>query len=224
MVNKPQQPAKHVPASNFFKSVVLTGTTLFVMLQPWFSKNNTKVKAELKNVLEQYDDAKTYEVKESEKTAEFESVKDTIDPYDQIKGYVEAQNMEYFNKLKAHMETKDIGEQTKCKAVVYAILQDKELTTEQRHILALAYFERLARMPVSDYRFRLQWKKTYEKSQVYIDRTNFYSWYKEYLELVDIEEEGKKLDEEITKLNKKVENLRKQNKLLQQLLNWYNDK
>jgi hypothetical protein len=45
------------------------------------------------------------------------------------------------------METKDSSEQIKCKAVIYAILQDTELTSEQRKVLALAYFERLAKMP-----------------------------------------------------------------------------
>ena len=45
------------------------------------------------------------------------------------------------------METKDSTEQIKCKAVVYAILQDTLLNKEQRQVLALAYFERLAKMP-----------------------------------------------------------------------------
>lgn len=51
------------------------------------------------------------------------------------------------------METKDQNEQIKCKAVVYAILQDTILTVEQKKILSLSQFEILARMPGSDYKF-----------------------------------------------------------------------
>lgn len=77
MLNKLSQ-SKHNKLSKFFKSVVLTGTTLFVMLQPGYSKSNEKVKAAIKETLEQYD-AKGYEVQEAKKTAKFNTIQNNND-------------------------------------------------------------------------------------------------------------------------------------------------
>jgi len=130
---------------------VLTGTMLLFVLKPAVSKDNTELKSELMQILKTVPvkERKMIESKQTDgKTAKFETIKDTItDPYDQIRSFVNAEDMEYFNQLNTHMETKDSVEQVRCKAVVYAILQDNELTQEQRQVLALAYFERLAKMP-----------------------------------------------------------------------------
>ncbi len=76
------------------------------------------------------------------------------------------------------MTTKDSTEQMICKAVVYAILQDTLLTDEQRQILSLAYFERLAKMPGCNYRFcknNSERKKARPDDLVYEDRSQRYS-------------------------------------------------
>lgn len=222
MVNKIKQSAQSW-TSKCIKAVTMLGATILITLTAQAKPTNAAVQKEIAEIFKKNPDkeiiVKVENNQSTEKAAKFEMMPDDSiqDPYDQIKNYVEAENLDYFNQLQAHMETKDSTEQIRCKAVIYAILQDTLLNQEQRQILALGYFERLARMPGSDYRFRLQWKKTYEWDQAYADRRNFYSWYKDYLDVVA-------LDEEIAKLNKKVENLRKQNELLQQLLNWYNDK
>jgi len=128
---------------------------LLFVLKPAVSKDNAELKSELMQILKTVPDKerKMIESKQTDgKTAKFETIKDTItDPYDQIRSFVNAEDMEYFNQLNTHMETKDSVEQVRCKAVVYAILQDKELTQEQKEILALSQFEILARMPGSDY-------------------------------------------------------------------------
>ena len=106
------------------------------------------------------------------------------------------------------METKDQNEQIKCKAVVYAILQDTILTVEQKKILSLGQFERLARMPGSDYRFSKKSSKQTTTDFIYKERADRYSAYKSYLEVLDIQAENKKLDEENKKLdeeNKKLD-------------------
>ena len=225
MLNKFKQSAKQLWASSkFFKSVVLTGTMLLFLLKPWFSKNNENIKAEIQEVLKKYPE-KSYVVQETgkaEKAASFNKIGGNLeDPYDQIKWYVEAQDTVYFNQLRKYMETKDSTEQIKCKAVVYAILQDTLLNKEQRQVLALAYFERLAKMPWSNYRFRLAGNEKYKEDKIYADRRNRYSWYKSYLDVVALDEEiakldekDKQLDEEIAKLDEKDKQLDEENKQL----------
>ncbi|HBB03422.1 TPA: hypothetical protein DCZ39_00750 [Patescibacteria group bacterium] len=181
MLNKLPQPSRHNKISKFFKSVVLTGTTLFVMLQPGYSKSNEKVKVALKETLEQYD-AKGYEIEEAKTTAKFNTLQNNLqDPYDQIKGYVETQDMDYFNQLKTYEKTKNTADQLKDKAVVYAILQDKTLTSEQKKTLALAQFETLARMPGSNYRFSLKSSSISKNDPKYKEKSQRYYAYKSYL-------------------------------------------
>ena len=79
------------------------------------------------------------------------------------------------------METKDSAEQIKCKAVIYAILQDTTLTADQRKILALAQFEILARMPGSDYRYSKKSSALTTTDAKYKERTQWYYGYKSYL-------------------------------------------
>jgi hypothetical protein len=151
-------------------------------LKPGVSKANDEVKNEIQEVLKKHpakeiiiqeNDQKT---ENTEKTAKFEAVGDTTtDPYDQIRTLVSLEDTIYFNQLKAHIEKQDSTEQTKYKAVVYAILQDTALTQPQRKVLALAYFERLARMPGSNYRFRLHGKKIYGTDKTYTDKATRYT-------------------------------------------------
>ena len=56
-------------AYKYFRAIVLTGTTLLFLLQPGFSRNNEKVKAAIKETLEQYD-AKKYTIQETESTSD----------------------------------------------------------------------------------------------------------------------------------------------------------
>ncbi len=187
------------------------------MLQPGYSKSNEKVKAALKETLEQYD-AKAYEVKEAKNTAKFNTIQNNIqDPYDQIKGYVEVQDMDYFKQLKAYEKTKNTADQLKDKAVVYAILQDKELTSEQKKALALAQFEILARMPGSNYRFSKKSSALTVNDPKYTEKVQRYYAYKSYLIWLDLDEQNKKLDEQNKKLDRELD-------LLQNLLNTYNNK
>jgi len=179
MLNKLKRSAT-IGTLKFIQSVAITGTALLILLKPGISKANDEVKNEIQEVLKKYP-AKEISIQENkqveEKMAKFEMVADdTIkDPYDQIRSFVNETDMDYFNQLKTHMETKDSVEQVRCKAVVYAILQDTELNQEQRQILALAYFERLARMPGSNYRFRLAGNEKYKEDKIYADRRNRYS-------------------------------------------------
>jgi len=92
------------------------------------------------------------------------------------------------------METKDSTEQMKCKAVVYAILHDTILTAKQKKVMSLALFERLARMPGSDYRFSKKSSVLTATDTKYKERADRYSAYKSYLEVLDIEAGNKKLD------------------------------
>lgn len=153
---------------------------LLFVLKPGVSKSNTELKAELMETLKKHS-VKEWKIVEdnqsTEKAAKFEMIggNDTIDPYDQIREYVSQTDTAYFNQLRTHMETKDSTEQIKCKAVVYTILQDTALNQEQRQTLALAYFERLAKMPGSNYRFRLAGNEKYKEDKTYADRRNRYS-------------------------------------------------
>lgn len=151
MFNKLYQPKKQNNVSKFFKSVALTGGMLLFILKPGISKGNEDLKAELQKVLKEHSvtEWKIQESKQDDnRTAKFEAIQDTItDPYDQIREYVSPADTAYFSQLKRHMETKDQNEQIKCKAVVYAILQDTLLTADQKKTLSLAQFEKLAKMP-----------------------------------------------------------------------------
>jgi hypothetical protein len=179
---------------------------LLFVLKPGISKGNEDLKAELQKVLKEHS-VTEWKIQESnnsnEKTAKFDTIKDTIkDPYDQIKSYVDVQDTAYFMQLKKHMETKDSSEQIKCKAVVYAILQDTILTTEQKKILSLGQFEILARMTGSDYRFSKKSSTLTTTDTKYKERTQRYYAYKNHLQLLDLKEEIKKLDQELKLLQK----------------------
>ena len=116
-------------------------------------------------------------------------------------------------QLKKYIEIKDSSEQIKCKAVVYAILQDTTLTGDQKKVLSLSQFEILARMPGSDYRFSKKSGgriKTHPDDLVYKDKVQRYLAYKTYLTGLDLKEQSKKLDKEI--------------ELLEKLLNTYKQK
>ncbi|MEI7919987.1 MAG: hypothetical protein WCH65_07720 [bacterium] len=94
------------------------------------------------------------------------------------------------------METKDSTEQMKCKAVVYAILHDTILTAEQKKVMSLALFERLARMPGSNYRFYKRNSALITTDPKYEERSQRYNAYKDYLD-------GVLLDKEIEELKNK---------------------
>lgn len=153
---------------------------LLFILKPGISKGNEAVKKEMQKILKEHP-AKEWKVQETnkneEKTFNLISNKDSIDPYDQIQSYVEAQDMDYFNQLRNYLKTKDESEQIKCKAVVYAVLQDSELTEEQKKILALSQFEILAKMPGSDYRFSKKsgtWLKSNPNDTIYLKKVQRY--------------------------------------------------
>ncbi len=69
MVNILQTSDEKSSAYKYFRAIVLTGTTLLFLLQPGFSRNNEKVKAAIKETLDQYD-AKKYTVQETENTSD----------------------------------------------------------------------------------------------------------------------------------------------------------
>ena len=116
---------------------------LLFILKPGISKGNEAVQKEMQKIAKEHP-AKVWEVQETDNkgnTINLIPGNDSIDPYDQIQSYVESQDMDYFNQLKKTLEAKDQNEQIKCKAVIYAILQDSELTNEQKKTLSLAQFE-----------------------------------------------------------------------------------
>lgn len=196
---------------------MLSAFTILITLNAIANPTSAAVQKEIAEIFKKNPDKEIIvkvesEQKNTENVAKFESLGNwpDQDPYDQIKGYVEPQDMDYFNQLRAYQETKDENEKIKCKAVIYAILQDTVLTQEQKEILALAQFEILARMPGSDYRFSKKSSALTTSDLKYKEKTQWYYAYKTYLT-------GLELDKEIA-------DLREQNKLLQQLLNWYNDK
>ena len=204
-------------ASKCIKAILVVGTTLFITLNVWANPTSAATKKEIKDIFKQNPDKEIVvkvEDQQSEKTAKFESTKDSIqDPYDQIKSYVDVADTEYFMQLKKYIEIKDSSEQIKCKAVVYAILQDTTLTGDQKKVLSLSQFEILARMPGSDYRFSKKSGgriKTHPDDLVYKDKVQRYLAYKTYLTGLDLKEQSKKLDKEI--------------ELLEKLLNTYKQK
>jgi len=212
--NKTWAEPRKSTGSKIFWSIALTSGMLLFILKPAISKDNTELKAELTDILQ------TVPVKEwkmienkqvEEEMAKFEMVADTIkDPYDQIRTFVNEADMDYFNQLKTHMETKDSVEQVRCKAVVYAILQDQELTQEQKEILALSQFEILARIPGSDYRFSKKSGErltSYPNDQIYKDKVQRYYAYKTYLESLTLKEEIAKIQKDIEKEKEKWKNL-----------------
>lgn len=233
-------------ASKCIKAILIVGTTLFITLNVWANPTSATTKKELKDICKQNPDKEIVvkvENQQSEKTAKFETTKDSIkDPYDQIKWYVDVADSAYFNQLKKHMETKDSTEQMKCKAVVYAILHDTILTAEQKKVMSLALFERLARMPGSNYRFYKRNSALITTDPKYEERSQRYNAYKDYLDgvLLDkeieelknkwkqLDEKWKQLDKEIVtekekwkQLDKEAEYLTRRNNLLQQLLDGY---
>ncbi len=243
MINKLAQDnsiKKHI------RSVLAIGTTLFITLTAGANPTSAAVEKEIAEVFKKNPDKEIVvkvENQQSEKTAKFETTKDSIkDPYDQIKWYVDVADSAYFNQLKKHMETKDSTEQMKCKAVVYAILHDTILTAEQKKVMSLALFERLARMPGSNYRFYKRNSALITTDPKYEERSQRYNAYKDYLDgvLLDkeieelknkwkqLDEKWKQLDKEIVtekekwkQLDKEAEYLTRRNNLLQQLLDGY---
>ncbi len=225
MINKIKQ-STQARISNYIKTIATVGTTLFITLTAGANPANTEVKKEIAAIFKKNPDkeivVKVENNQSEEKTAKFEMTPDTLkDPYDQIRSFVNTEDINYFNQLKTHIETKDSVEQIRCKAVIYAILQDKELSEEQRQTLALAYFERLARMPWSNYRFRTTGNKKYEGDQAYADRRNWYSGYKSYLDVVALDLEIAKLDEKNKQLDEEIKILERQVKLFKGLLETY---
>ena len=107
-------------ASKCIKAILVIGTTLFITLNVWANPTSAATKKELKDICKQNPDKEIVvkvEDQQSEKTAKFESTKDSIqDPYDQIKLYVDVADTEYFMQLKKYIEIKDSSEQIKCKA------------------------------------------------------------------------------------------------------------
>ncbi len=122
------------------------------------------------------------------------------------------------------MENKDSIEQIKCKAVVYAILQDPELSQEEREILALSQFEILARMPGSDYRFSKKSSELTKTDEKYKEKTLRYYAYKTYLSNLALDEEIAQLDEKNKQLDEKNKQLDREIQLLEQLLTAYQKK
>ena len=104
MVNKLQNPTKKNWVSKFFKSVLLTGTTLLFLLQPWFSKNNDKVKAAIKETLEQYD-TKTYQVQENNdtQTYTFDQSPNTLDRGNDVLSYATNNVKKYYPDMEKHL-------------------------------------------------------------------------------------------------------------------------
>lgn len=173
---------------------------MLLILKPGISKNNDAIKSEIKDILKEQN-VKEYTIQESKiddsKNYKLENVKDTIkDPYDQIKGFVEAQDTAYFNQLKAFELTKDSATQVKDKAVVYAILQDTALTLGQKKIMSLGVFEKLARMPGTEFRFTRKNSKVCTEDPKYEEKYQRYVGYRAYLDLLDIEKKIAYLDEQ----------------------------
>ena len=185
MINAPKHSEKKNLKSKFFSSIVLTGTVLLFLLKPGFSKGNETIKAEIKKILKEIP-VKEWKVQEADKSEIYtieqtQTIKEGNDPYDQIATYVESQDIGYFMQLKKHQETKDNNEQIKCKAVIYAILQDANLTSEQKQTLALSQFEILVKMPGCDYRFSKKSSKLTIDDPKYKTKTQRYYAYKNYL-------------------------------------------
>ncbi|HBB04262.1 TPA: hypothetical protein DCZ39_05220 [Patescibacteria group bacterium] len=186
MVIKLKSSSKQNKASKRLKSAMLTGTALLFLLKPVISKDNEELKTELLHTL-QHHPAKEWKIQENKHTTEkisFNSRKDTIDYYKQMKSYVDTEDMAYFNQLKKYQEAKDITEQNRSKAVVHAILRDTIITPEQKKMLALAQFETSANMPHSDYRFSKKSSDRIEKhpkDTEYRERAERYLSAKSYL-------------------------------------------
>ena len=186
MVNKPKRSEKNTSASKFFSSIVLTGTMLVFLLKPGISKGNETIKIEIQKILNKYP-AKERKVQEATTTntnsAEFTTSNGNIqDPYNQIKAYVEARDIEYFNKLQAFEKAKDSVDQIKNKAVIYAVLQDKDLTIEQKKVMTLALFEKFTRMPGSDLRFIKKNSALASNNPIYSEKYQKFIAYKSYLD------------------------------------------
>lgn len=204
MVDKLKHPAKKLWISKFITSAWLTGTMLLFLLKPAMSSNE-QLKVQLLNALNKGPTPVAWNIPERDNTeidqaVSLNTAQNGIDVYDQIKGYVDTQDMDYFNQLRKHQEVKEDKEQIKCKAVIYAISQDALLTDDQRKVLILSQFEILVRMPGSDYRFSKKsgaWLKDHPNDSVYKERVQRYLAYKSYLTWLELDEEWKKLDEEL---------------------------
>jgi len=199
-------------ARTIFGSALLLTKILLLISKSGFSAEatNTEIKNTFTN--DKKNPAHEWTIKEiqqdtGKKTINIVGGNDNLDPYDQIKAYVDTADTSYFNQLQKHIETKDSIEQLKCKAVIYAILQDTSLTEDQRHILALAYFDRLTKMPWSKYTLRLAGNKKYGTDVKYAERRNYYSAYKDYLELLDLKEQTEKIKEQTDQLNTQTDQL-----------------
>ncbi len=146
MVNKVQESGKKNWASKFFKSIVLTGTTLLVLLQPGFSKNNDKVKAAIKETLEQYD-AKRYEVQEANKdeskTYTFKQNPEMMNGGNDAFNFAMNNVDKYYPDMKKHLEDmiKQFGTDTERKDAVSTIFDETlmGISDPKQRIWAIIY-------------------------------------------------------------------------------------
>ncbi len=216
MLNKLAHTAKDT-RSKGIKAITVIGTSLLITLSAHANPGDKNVQKEIRKVRKQYPDkevvVKVAEEASTAKTAKMERLwgNDTIqDPYQRLETLVSAEDMEYFNQLKACMQTKDSVEQFINKAVIYAIFQDQELTEDQRNALALGYFEKLAKMPESNYRFWKAWKAKYREDPKYKEKAVQYLTYKTYLETEEITKQIVALEQERTKLNEENTQLKEE--------------
>lgn len=146
MVNKLQDPAKKEWISKFFKSVLLTGTTLLFLLQPGFSKNNDKVKAAIKETLEQYD-VKEYQIEETNndesKTYIFEQAQNNLDWGNNALSYATNNVKKYYPDMEKHLNDmiNRFGNDTERKDVVNKIFNETlmEIKDPKQRIWAIIY-------------------------------------------------------------------------------------
>ncbi len=241
MLNKLKRTAKEWK-SKFIKLITVMGATLFITLSGNANPTSAEVQKEIKEVCKKNPDKEiVVKIESSQDTGKKIATLDTLgndtikDPYDQIREYVDAADTAYFNQLKTYMETKDSTEKIRCKAVVYAILQDTTLTQEQKEILALSQFEILTRMSGSDYRFSKKSSALTTTDAKYKERTQRYYAYKTYLSnlALDVEiakldkknkqldEKNKQLDEKNKQLDEEIKTLERQVKLFKWLLETY---
>lgn len=199
---------------------ILIVSFLFIRVNAGANPTNATVEKEIAEVFKKNPDkeivVKVEKRQAVEKVAKFEPTKEpNKDPYNQIQTFVETQDMEYFLQLKKSIEAKDSTEQMKYKAVVYAILQDTTLTQKEKETMSLAMFEKFSKLPGSNYRFVKKNSAIVINNPKYEEKYQRYSAYKYYLD-------GLALDNKIKQLDKEIERLKRENNLLQQLLDGYN--
>ena len=158
MVNKLQDPAKKEWISKFFKSVLLTGTTLLFLLQPGFSKNNDKVKAAIKETLEQYD-VKEYQIEETNndesKTYIFEQAQNNLDWGNNALSYAINNVDKYYPDMTAHLNgmISQFGNDTERRDIVIQIFGETimKIQDPKQRIGAIIYTLEAAVFRESDF-------------------------------------------------------------------------